>query len=127
MPQHSVFEHEESGDAITSSIVSDGSKNTVFLVTGTINSKKDSVFDIIDTQKLGGKPHNIRLDNIMFSVESGLKVLLKYKNEPYVLPLEGRSKIDLEPTGGLVGHEIDFVFKGTGSFFIVLDISKMGV
>ena len=60
-------------------------------------------------------------------VESGLKVFIKYRNQPYILPLEGRSKIDLGWVGGLVGHEIDLVFKGKGSFFIVLDVSKMGV
>jgi hypothetical protein len=53
--------------------------------------------------------------------------MVNYRNQPYVLPLEGRSKIDLGWVGGLTGHEIDLVFKGVGSFFIVLDISKMGV
>ena len=35
--------------------------------------------------------------------------------------------MDLNWVGGVVGHEIDMVCKGTGAFFVVLDISKMGV
>jgi hypothetical protein len=124
---HAKLVHQETKDSINVSIVSDGGKNTVFLVTGTIVHPDDSVFDIIDVTRLAGKPSNIRLDSIVFMVESGLKVQVNYRDQPYVLPLEGRSKVDLGWVGGLIGHEIDMVFKGTGSFFIVLDISKMGV
>ena len=124
---HAKLVHEATEDSINVSIVSDGGKNTVFLVTGTISSPEDSVFDIIDVTRLAGKPSSVRLDSLVFMVESGLKVQVNYRNQPYVLPLEGRSKIDLGWVGGLIGHEIDMVFKGTGSFFIVLDISKMGV
>jgi hypothetical protein len=124
---HAKLVHEATEDSINVSIVSDGGKNTVFLVTGTINSPEDSVFDIIDVARLAGKPSSVRLDSLVFMVESGLRVQVNYRNQPYVLPLEGRSKIDLSWVGGLIGHEIDMVFKGTGSFFIVLDISKMGV
>lgn len=124
---HVKLVHEDTEDSINVSIVSDGGKNTVFLVTGTIKHENDSVFDIIDVSRLSGNPSNVRLDSIVFMVESGLKVQVNYRNQPYVLPLEGRSKIDLGWVGGLTGHEIDMVFKGTGSFFIVLDISKMGV
>jgi hypothetical protein len=124
---HAKLVHQETKDSINISIVSDGGKNTVFLVTGTIVHPDNSVFDIIDVTRLAGKPSNIRLDSIVFMVESGLKVQVNYRDQPYVLPLEGRSKVDLGWVGGLIGHEIDMIFKGTGSFFIVLDISKMGV
>jgi len=119
--------HEDTNDSIHISLVTDGGKNAVFLVTGKIEHENDSVFDIINISKLSGNPTNIRLDAIVFMVESGLKVFVNYRNQPYTLPLEGRSKIDLGWVGGLTGHEIDMVFKGTGSFFIVLDVSKMGV
>jgi hypothetical protein len=124
---HTKLLHKSTEDSITTSIVSDGGKNCVLLVTGTIKSEDDSVFDIIDTQKLSNNPTNIRLDSIVFMVETGLKVMLNYRDQPFVLPLEGRSKVDLGWVGGIVGREIDFVCKGVGSFFIVLDISKMGV
>jgi len=124
---HSKLVHEATQDSINVSIVSDGGKNTVFLVTGTIKHEDDSVFDIININKLAGNPSNIRLDATVFMVETGLRVLLTYRNQPFVLPLEGRSKIDLGWVSGLIGHEIDMIFKGTGSFFIVLDVSKMGV
>jgi hypothetical protein len=124
---HNSLVHEETQDSITVSIVSDGGKNTVLLVSGDIKHEDDSVFNAIDVAKLAGKPTNVRLDSTVFMVESGLKVFIKYRNQPYILPLEGRSKIDLSWVGGLVGHEIDLVFKGVGSFFIVLDVSKMGV
>jgi hypothetical protein len=124
---HTKLVHEETQDVINVSIANDGGKNTVFLVTGVIKSEDDSVFDIIDTSRLSGNPTNIRLDSTVFMIESGLKVFITYRNQPYVLPLEGRSKIDLGWVGGITGHEVDLVFKGTGSFFIVLDVSKMGV
>ena len=114
-------------DSITVSIVSDGVKNTVYLLSGTIESEGDSVFDIIDVSKLQGHPEGIRLDSLVFMVESGLKVLLRYRDQPFILPLEGRTKVDLSWVSGLIGHEIDMICKGTGSFFIVLDVSKMGV
>ena len=112
---HTKLVHEATEDSITVSIVSDGGKNTVFLVTGIISSPEDSVFDIIDVARLGGKPSNVRLDSLVFMVESGLKVQINYRNQPYVLPLEGRSKIDLGWVGGLIGHEIDMVFLATSN------------
>ncbi|CAB4132972.1 hypothetical protein UFOVP251_49 [uncultured Caudovirales phage] len=124
---HRKIVHEETQDVINVSIANDGGKNTVFLVTGVIKNENDSVFDIIDTSRLSGNPTNIRLDSTVFMIESGLKVFITYRNQPYVLPLEGRSKIDLGWVGGITGHEVDLIFKGTGSFFIVLDVSKMGV
>jgi hypothetical protein len=124
---HSTLVHEATGDSVTVSIVSDGGKNTVFLVSGIIEHEDDSVFNAIDVSRLSGNPSNVRLDSLVFMIETGLRVMLNYRNQPYTLPLEGRSKIDLGWVGGLTGHEIDLVFKGTGSFFIVLDISKMGV
>ena len=124
---HNTLVHEGTGDSVTVSIVSDGGKNTVFLVSGTIEHEDDSVFNAIDVSRLAGNPSNVRLDSLVFMIETGLRVMLNYRNQPYTLPLEGRSKIDLGWVGGLTGHEIDLVFKGTGSFFIVLDISKMGV
>ena len=124
---HNTLVHEGTGDSVTVSIVSDGGKNTVFLVSGTIKHEDDSIFNAIDVSRLAGNPSNVRLDSLVFMVETGLRVMVNYRNQPYVLPLEGRSKIDLGWVGGLTGHEIDLVFKGVGSFFIVLDISKMGV
>ena len=124
---HNTLVHGGTGDSITVSTVSDGGKNTVFLISGTIEHEDDSVFNAIDVSRLSGNPSNVRLDSLVFMIETGLRVMLNYRNQPYTLPLEGRSKIDLGWVGGLTGHEIDLVFKGTGSFFIVLDISKMGV
>lgn len=127
MPNHTELVHKKTKDTITTTIVSDGGKNTVYLVSGTIDHEDDSVFDIIDMSKLAGNPTSIRMDGLLFTIESGLKVLLKYRNQPYVIPLEGRSKIDLGWVGGVTGHQIDMVCKGTGSFFLVIDVSKMGV
>ncbi len=124
---HTVLSHEDTGDSITSSIVNDGPKNTVYLVSGTITNEDDSWFDVIDTDKLSGHPTNMKIDTLVFTVESGLKLYLKYRDKPYIIPLEGRSKIELENFGGVMGKEIDLVCKGVGSFFLLIDISKMGV
>lgn len=124
---HTNLTDKATKDSITVSIVSDGIKNTVLLISGDIKHEQDSVFDVVDLKKLSGNPAGLRLDGTVFMVESGLKVILRYRDQPFILPLEGRSKVDLGWVSGLVGHQIDLVFKGVGSFFIVLDISKMGV
>ena len=124
---HTKLLHKSTKDSVTTTIVSDGGKNTVYLVSGTIAHEDDSVFDIIDVSKLSGSPTGIRMDGLLFTIESGLKLILKYRNQPYVIPLEGRSKIDLGWVGGVTGHEVDLICKGTGSFFLVIDVSKMGV
>ena len=119
--------HKETGDKITVTITSDGVKNTVLLITGTIESTDDSQFKVIDLSRMSGTPSTIKLDGAVYMVESGLKVLLKYKDQPYVIPLEGKSKVDFGWVGGVLGHDAVLVCKGVGSFFIVLDLSKMGV
>jgi hypothetical protein len=124
---HTTLEHRDSGDSITTTVVNDGPKNTIFLISGSITSELDSVFDIIDCQSLSNHPKSMKIDSIVFVVESGLKVFIEYRDQPYIIPLEGRSKIELEALGGIVGHEIDLICRGTGAFFLVLDISKMGV
>ena len=124
---HIQLDHKETGDSITTTVVNDGPKNTIILISGTINDERDSVFDIIDVSKLAGNPTSMKIDTLVFTVESGLKLFLKYHKQPYILPLEGRSKIELEALGGIVGHEIDLICRGMGAFFLVLDISKMGV
>lgn len=124
---HTEILHKETGDSIASTIVSDGGKNAVYLISGEIKHEDDSVFDIINTTKLSGNPTSIRIDGLWFAVESGLKVFLKYRDHPYIIPLEGRSRIDLDWIGGIQGHNIDMVCRGTGTFFLVVDISKMGV
>ena len=45
---HTQLVHEATKDRINVSITSDGGKNTVYLVTGTILHEDDSVFDIIN-------------------------------------------------------------------------------
>jgi hypothetical protein len=126
MPHHTL-EHEGTGDSITRTVINDGPKNTVYLISGMIHNELDSTFDLIDTQLLAGPPHNMKIDTLVFSVESGLKVLMQYRDAPYVIPLEGRSRMEFESFGGIMGKEIDLTCKGTGSFFILIDISKIGV
>jgi hypothetical protein len=124
---HTKLVHSKTEDSVTTTIVSDGGKNTVYLVSGVIRNKEDSSFDVVDLSKLAGNPVGIRLDSISFLIETGLRVYLKYRDQPYTIPLEGRSKVDLSWVGGIIGHEIDLVCKGTGALFVVLDVSKMGV
>ncbi|CAB4132824.1 hypothetical protein UFOVP252_6 [uncultured Caudovirales phage] len=124
---HTTLVHEETQDSITISKVNDGSKTAIFVVSGVVHNENDSVFNIVDVSELSGNPTNIRLDSLTFAVESGLRAIVCYRNQPYTIPFEGRGKMDLETVGGLFGHEINLVLKGTGAFFMVLDVSKMGV
>ena len=125
MPQ--TLTHLETKDSISITTPSDGGKNIVYIITGTIEHEDDSLFDIFDMSKLEGSPPTIRLDGLLYAIESGLKLFLRYRDMSYIIPLEGRNKMDLEWVGGLLGHEVDLVCKGTGSFFLVIDCSKMGV
>mgnify|MGYP006279184719 CR=1 FL=1 len=124
---HTVLNHEDTGDSIHCSICSDGVMSATYQLTGEINAEEDSLFYFCDLQKLAGNPKTVRLDGIQFFIESGLKVIIKYRDQPHILPLEGRGKQQFEWIGGLLGHDIELVCKGTGSFFIIFDVSKIGV
>ena len=124
---HDTLVCKKTKDSVTRSLVTDGAMNTVYMVSGTIKNEGDSTFDILSLDTLSGKPKDIRVDGLQFSVETGLKVFLKYRDKPFVIPLEGRTKMDLGWIGGIQGHEISLVCKGVGSFFVVFDISKLGV
>lgn len=119
--------HESTQDSITVFKLLDGQKNTVIAISGTIVNKEDSDFLPIELNQLGGNPKSLRLDNIAFLVQNGLLVLLTYLDEPYILPIEGKGKLELDKMIGIPGHQLKFTFMGTGSFFIILDISKLGV
>lgn len=119
--------HEKTNDSIVVSKLLDGQKNTVIAISGTILSKEDSDFLPIDLTELGGNPKSLRLDNVAYLVQNGMSVILEYLDEPYILPFEGKGKLELDKMIGLPGHELKFTFKGAGSFFLVLDISKLGV
>lgn len=119
--------NEATQDSITVTKILDGNKNTVLVVSGSIKSEEDSTFDLIEEGQLLGNPKSLRLDSAAFLIEAGLKFIITYKNEPYFLPFEGKGKLELDSFGGLQGHELLGTLVGTGRFFIVLDISKIGV
>jgi hypothetical protein len=112
---------------ITITKTGDGAKNTIFVVSGTVLDERDLTYFLIGVDGLQGNPKSLRLDNAAFLVESGLKCIISYKGEPYFLPFEGKGKLELDPFGGLPGHDLSLTVKGTGTFLIVLDISKLGV
>lgn len=105
----------------------DGARNTTLFISGNIKNEIDSTFSVIDITELAGNPSSLRLDNICYMIEEGLKTIVTYKEEPYFIPLAGRGKFEVDKFGGICGHQILFTFKGVGTFFIGLDISKLGV
>lgn len=123
----SVFADDITGDSISVTKITDGSKNTVFVVSGNIKHKDDSTYSIIKLEELCGSPKSLKLDSAIYAVQSGLLCLLSYKDKPYTIPFEGKGTLPLEKIGGLVGHEIDLTLKGTGHFILFLDITKLGV
>ncbi len=114
-------------DSVTITKHLDGARNTVIYVTGDIKSEIDSTFSLIDLQSLVGSPKSLRLDNMCFLIEDGLRIIVSYKDEPYLLPISGKGKIELDLFGGIVGHDMNITLKGVGSFFLGIDISKLGV
>lgn len=124
---NTIHKHKKSGDSVVTTLSNDGGTTVIMLVSGTIKGEEDSIFDIIDVTSFSNKPKNLRMDSLVFSVETGLKLFLRYRNNPHIIPLEGRGKIELDKVGGVVGHEIDLVCRGVGSFFLAIDAVKMGV
>lgn len=124
---HKVLRDEATEDCITITKQMDGGRNTILVISGHIKNEDDSTYSVIDLSNLAGCPTSMRLDNCAFLLESGLKCMLTYKDMPYFIPLEGRGKVELDAFGGIAGHEIDMTLKGTGMFFVILDISKLGV
>lgn len=115
-------------DSITVTRTLDGGKNTVFAVSGNIKNEQDSTFVPIEIEDLVGNPTSLRLDNLVWLLDNNLTCIISYEDEPYFLPLANRSgRLELDKLGGLKGHQLRFTFKGTGTFMIFLDISKLGV
>ena len=114
-------------DDITIIKTVDGNKNTVLVITGTILEEEDLTYQIVDLSELAGTPKSLRLDTVAFIIEGDLKCIVSYINEPYKIPFAGRGKLELDPFGGIQGHDLQITFKGQGAFFIIIDISKLGV
>jgi len=114
-------------NTITITKTGDGAKNTIFVVSGTVLDERDLTYFLVGVEGLQGNPKSLRLDSAAFLIESGLKCIVSYKNEPYFLPFEGKGKLELDHFGGLPGHDLQLTVRGTGTFFIMLDISKLGV
>lgn len=103
----------------------DGHKNVVYIVSGEV--KKDTMSHVTSVESLSPKPQSLRLDNIIYAVEDGLKAFLRLQGTGHVIPLEGRGRLLFEDMGGLIGNDIDLETRGIGTLFLMLDISKMGV
>lgn len=114
-------------DSITITKTGDGPKNTFLVVSGTVLDERDLTYFLIGLHELAGEPKSLRLDSAAYIIESGLKCIISYKNEPYIIPLEGKGKLELDSFGGLAGHDLQLTVKGQGAFFIMLDISKLGI
>jgi len=105
----------------------DGHKNVVYIVSGTIDAKSEKKYHITSIDVLDPRPSAIRLDNLIYAVEDGLKAFLKWQGTDHIVPLEGRGRLLFEDMGGLSGVDIDLEVKGVGALFLMLDISKLGV
>src|SRR5674476_1587607 len=99
---------------ITITKTGDGPKNTFLVVSGTVLDERDFTYFLIGLDELQGVPKSLRLDSAAYIIESGLKCIISYKNEPYLIPFEGKGKLELDPFGGLPGHDLQLTVKGKG-------------
>ena len=105
----------------------DGHKNVVYIVSGRkINN--DGPLQLTNREDMHPiTPRSLRLDAVEFSIEQGTKCILSWNDEAYLLPIEGRGKLDFGWFDGIQGDEIYLNVIGDGVVFIVLDLSKIGV
>jgi len=112
---------------LTIELSRDGHKNVVYIVSGRKipNGKPIQITD--KSAMLPKEPEGLRLDSIEFAIESGTKIILGWHDDEYLLPLEGRGKLDFQWFDGIQGDDIHMTVTGEGVVFIVLDLSKIGV
>jgi len=112
---------------LTVELSRDGHKNVVYIISG--RKIKNNV-DIQVTDKAAMRPKEptgLRLDSVEFAVEAGTKIILSWHGDEYLLPLEGRGKLDFGWFDGIQGDDIHMTVTGDGVVFVVLDLSKIGV
>lgn len=99
------------------------------------NLEPGKAFTILCSNELQGTPSALRLIDICYAVETGLKIFLWWEDDggdTLILPLEGRGRLDLGPIGGIHNPRnegwtgnVQLSTKGSGLFFLGLEFAKL--
>ena len=108
-------------------VTRDGLKNVVVMVHGEVEGSLDETV-VIDPSTLQHECKQVKLDQILYSVEGGLKVRIGWSEDGTLLPLEGRGLLNYYPFDSLqassIGQKLWISATGSGAFHIVFDMTK---
>jgi len=108
-------------------IARDGMKNVVVIVHGEAEGNLEQTV-VVDPAALQHECRQIKLDQILYSVEGGLKVRVGWSEDGLFLPLEGRGLLNYYPFDSLqassLGQKLWISATGSGAFHLVFDMTK---
>jgi len=108
-------------------IARDGMKNVVVIAHGEVKDALDETV-VIDPAELQHECKQVKLDQVLYSVEGGLKIRIGWSEDGMFLPLEGRGLLNyyafdsLQASG--LGQKLWISAAGTGAFHLVFDMTK---
>jgi hypothetical protein len=108
-------------------VARDGMKNVVVMAWGEIEEKLDQTI-VVDPSTLNHGCTQIKLDQIQYSIEGGVKVRVGWSEDGMVLPLEGRGLLNyyqfdsLQPSSP--GQKLWVTATGSGTYHLVFDMTK---
>ena len=108
-------------------IARDGMKNVVVIVHGEAEGALEQTV-VVDPSALQHVCRQIKLDQILYSVEGGLKIRVGWSEDGLLLPLEGRGLLNYYPFDSLqassLGQKLWISATGSGAFHLVFDMTK---
>ena len=108
-------------------VIRDGMKNVVVVTHGEVEDALDQTV-VVDPSSLQHDCRQIKLDQVQYSVESGLKIRIGWSEDGLFLPLEGRGLLNyyqfdsLQPSS--TGQKLWVSAAGSGAFHLVFDMTK---
>ena len=108
----------------------DGKKNVVLMVWGEVDGEIEST-EVLHPDKIQDEAKGFKLDQVLYSIESGVKVRLGWSEDGLILPVEGRGLLNYYAFDSIPpsspGQGLWVSATGKGAFHLVLDCTKMGV
>lgn len=108
-------------------VARDGMKNVVVMTWGEVEEKLEQTM-VIDPTSLNHQCTQIKLDQVQYSIEAGVKVRVGWSEDGLVLPLEGRGLLNYYQFDSLPpstpGQKLWISATGSGAFHLVFDMTK---
>jgi hypothetical protein len=108
-------------------VARDGMKNVVVMANGEIEESLDRTI-VIDPSTLNHGCTQVKLDQVQYAIEAGVKIRVGWSEDGMVLPLEGRGLLNyyqfdsLQPSSP--GQKLWISAVGSGAFHLVFDMTK---